>query len=318
MLLQQQVRRIELPKGRGQVRVVWAPGRATRERLRAHLPELHRRVFAECPDAHGCVPGRSAVTAARLHVGFEHTLCADLKDFFGRCRPLPNTSWARVSGVTGYPQGLPTSPALANLSAAPLDLAIRAAVGALVPTFAYTRYVDDLAISWDGPRDLWRGIYAALVLAAQEHGHEIHSSKTTVQSAAGGRVICGVVLRPGGTLAARREVRRRLRAAEHQAGRHHRLEARHQHHVAGLRAWVGAASTPECEIPEVVPLRTIRCRCSGHTHRVVVWSDSTVSAVDHAEGEVEAELVAAQLRGPGHMPHRCAELVVRERRRVER
>ena len=117
------------------------------------------------PDCvHGFVPGKSTISAAKLHLGAEWVLSIDIRDFF------PSTSRDRVQAALsklGYPQrgceilsrlmtlhgalpqGSPASPALANLCFENVDVQIAALASDLNAT--YTRYADDLVISASGP-----------------------------------------------------------------------------------------------------------------------------------------------------------------------
>jgi hypothetical protein len=132
--------------------------------------------------AHGFVTGRSISTNARPHVGQRVVLKFDLENFYpnvsfnrvvaifrslGYCReaaiwlgrlttttlPYAFDSELVIPPEIGpylgrrLPQGAPTSPALANLSAFSLDLRL----SGLARTFGanYTRYADDLTFSGD-------------------------------------------------------------------------------------------------------------------------------------------------------------------------
>jgi retron-type reverse transcriptase len=133
------------------------------------------------PAAHGFVAGRSTTSNAAPHVGQRVVLKFDLENFYpsvvfnrvvaifrtlGYCREaaiwlarlttatLPATliqkNWnPEIGPYLGrrLPQGAPTSPALANLSAFALDLRL----SGLARTFSaqYTRYADDLTFSGD-------------------------------------------------------------------------------------------------------------------------------------------------------------------------
>lgn len=134
------------------------------------------------PAAHGFVAGRSISTNAAPHVGQRVIVKLDLENFYpsvsfnrvvaifrslGYCREaaiwlarltttrLPSSMTAQASWgsqVHPYlgrrlPQGAPTSPALANLSAFALDLRL----SGLARSFGanYTRYADDLTFSGD-------------------------------------------------------------------------------------------------------------------------------------------------------------------------
>jgi hypothetical protein len=134
------------------------------------------------PAAHGFVPGRSICTNAGPHVGQRVVLNLDLENFYpsvslnrvvaifrslGYCREaaiwlgrltttsLPAAMHRQIesnSDLKPYlgrrlPQGAPTSPSLANLSAFALDLRL----AGLSRSFGanYTRYADDLTFSGD-------------------------------------------------------------------------------------------------------------------------------------------------------------------------
>lgn len=135
------------------------------------------------PAAHGFVEGRSIVTNARPHVGQRFVLKFDLENFYTTVRysrvvgifrslgfsrevslwlarltttalpeqvknpeGLPGWHWSLAPYRAAHlPQGAPTSPALANLSAYGLDVRLQG----LAKTYHvnYTRYADDLTFS---------------------------------------------------------------------------------------------------------------------------------------------------------------------------
>ncbi len=140
-------------------------------------------LVAAHPAAHGFVPGRSIRSNAAPHVGQAWILKLDLSNFYpsvsfnrvvaifrslGYCREaaiwlgklttsaIPsnlNAPDQRMGTVWPYlrrhlPQGAPTSPAIANLSAFGLDLRLTGLAGAY--GLRYTRYADDLTLS--GPQ----------------------------------------------------------------------------------------------------------------------------------------------------------------------
>jgi RNA-directed DNA polymerase len=130
--------------------------------------------------AHGFVTGRSIVTNARPHVGQRILLKLDLEDFYTSVRfprvvaifrslgfsrevgiwlarlTTSSVPWEAMSslGPAGYvakygsrhlPQGAPTSPALANLSAYSLDVRLSGLAASY--DVSYTRYADDITFS---------------------------------------------------------------------------------------------------------------------------------------------------------------------------
>lgn len=249
----------KIQKKSGGYRQIVKCSREERDRLREHLPALDAIQRRDCPHAHGFAAGRSTVTAARLHRGYRYTLCCDLRDFFDRC----TRDAAERAGVPAEildaclyedraAQGLPTSPAIANICAARIDAEIVTRLADLDPDATYTRYADDLSISSDSREvlDTLRGDLPCLVA---RHGHEIHPRKWSLQdSRYGHRVVCGVVIGEE-TLTATRKQRRRLRAAQHRVDRG-KGDSRTANLVRGLSEW--------CEMRRPV-LDVMRERCGG-------------------------------------------------------
>lgn len=148
--------------------------------------------------AHGFVQGRSILTNAKPHVGHATLVKLDLSNFYATVgfsrvvaifRALGYSREAAIwlgllttSAIPGnmafpardpysfapylrrhLPQGAPTSPALANLSAYRLDLRLAGLSKSYEAT--YTRYADDLAIS--GPKELAGGLRVLIPLVGQ-------------------------------------------------------------------------------------------------------------------------------------------------------
>lgn len=142
--------------------------------------QILRQILDKVPahrQAHGFIAGRSIVTNAQPHVGQRILLKLDLEDFYTSVRYsrvvaiFRSLGFSREVGIwlarlttsstpyevtqgAGYmpmfygrhlPQGAPTSPALANLSAYSLD--VRLAGLAASYDAKYTRYADDLTFS---------------------------------------------------------------------------------------------------------------------------------------------------------------------------
>jgi RNA-directed DNA polymerase len=176
-------------------RYLWRTGRSGRPRLleapKPRLRQIQRTLLdgvlapiGLSPAVHGFVPGRSAVTAARAHLGSAVLISLDLASFFsslgaarvygvfrsagypqpvahlltGLCTtrtpvsvltsmpPAENGLWQRgLLRQAHLPQGAPTSPALANLVVARLDRRLAGYAQACGAT--YTRYADDLVFS---------------------------------------------------------------------------------------------------------------------------------------------------------------------------
>jgi hypothetical protein len=210
------LREIRISKGPGKPpRVVVVPSARRKWECRRELPALTAAAMALDVHGvqHGFSPGRSPVTNARVHRGYAWTVCWDLAACFDHVLEqhvdaieTSDACWA--NGVAR--QGLPSSPAVANIALAPLDSAI---VARLAGRGVYTRYADDLTISTNdrGVVDELLAVMPALVSAV---GHEVAEHKTHVQSArAGRRVVTGVSV--AHDLRPTREAKRKLRAARH-------------------------------------------------------------------------------------------------------
>lgn len=181
--------------------------------------------------AHG-VPGRSALTNARVHRGASVFLKLDVAGFF------PSIGAGRISGYLqsrGYvtdvadtiaaiatvpeadgsrwlPQGAPTSNAIANVLCRRLDARLYGAAVANGAT--YTRYVDDLTFSWTGETMRLAPIRHMARMILAEEGFKVNEAKLRVLRAPAritGYVVDDQELRTS------RDVRRRLRAAEYNA-----------------------------------------------------------------------------------------------------
>lgn len=200
--------------------------------------------------AHGCRPGRSIVTFAAPHAGARYLLKADLREFFptitlervagllranGHHREdaelVARLCTAELGGARSLPQGAPSSPAIANAIAHRLDVWITALASAHGAT--YTRYVDDLAISFARELD-GAPLLEGMTAHVRAEGFRLHAGKTRLESWANRQTIAGLVVnaspRPP------REALRRLRAAVHQAATASPDEVEHMRGMIGYVA----------------------------------------------------------------------------------
>lgn len=263
-----------LPRAHGPARLLEVP----RPRLRLLQRRLLDGVLAAIPAsgaAHGFVPGRSVLTAARRHAGAEVVICLDLAAFFTSVRAArvyglfraagyPEPVAALLTGLTTVatpvpvlagapaglrtalarphlPQGAPTSPALANRVATRLDRRLTGLADALGAT--YTRYADDLVLS--GDRSLGRSagrVVDTVGRIAAEEGFRLQPAKTRVQGPGGRRSVTGIVVNERPTI--RRTEYDALRALLHNCAVHGPAsQDRSGHpdfraHLAGRVSWV--------------------------------------------------------------------------------
>ena len=186
-----------------------------------------RQILAQIPPhpaAFGFCAGRSCLQAAQRHAGEALVVSFDLKAFF------PSIGWHRVYGLFrafGYPpavarhlaglctaitpprvlaaprlaardlltnrhlpQGAPTSPALANLTAYALDARLAGLARSLGLT--YTRYADDLTFSGDTRPAA--ALHRAVADIVSDCGFTLNRDKTRVQPRHRRQLVTGVVV----------------------------------------------------------------------------------------------------------------------------
>lgn len=206
--------RFEIPKvARGQVRVIHAPVARLRAVQRGLLALLDPLPLPAC--VHGFRRGRSIVTGAQQHVRARSMIGVDLADFFHSVdvrrveRTLLRSLVPRVVEETAevskaeapalveliaalctwappgferpvLPQGAPTSPALANLAARRLDVAIGRLIASLPGELVYTRYADDLTLS--SPYEIDRGVLGLLLRLVDANGFAANPAKISIAS----------------------------------------------------------------------------------------------------------------------------------------
>ncbi len=230
-------------KTKGEFRQIYAPTKKEKRRFRVLLPELNQIAIDNCSGCvHGFMPGKSPVTNAREHIGYQYTLSFDLKDFFDSVKPEMimdyfDGPWISPSGEThrktndyfiqgrAY-QGLPTSPQIANLAAVKMDedilnncdIKMQVAVdknGEKCERIRYSRYADDLSFSFYN-YDIYQELLNLIPNLVAKHGFTINPAKTRLQSAKfGNRVITGVSVGETGISVPRR-IKRRVKLAKYQ------------------------------------------------------------------------------------------------------
>lgn len=212
---------LKIPKRSGGHRLIYVPSHKKKAKLRRIIEPIEqaRRDSGVAPAAHGFLPKRSIVTNAMAHRRYAWTLTFDLKDFFDTVTrerlagTLPDQILDQILVDGAARQGLPTSPAAANLAAVPLDNALSALVAN--KPIVYTRYADDLAFSFNDQKQWEPMLRVRVPQIVDKCGFVVHPGKTHLLCAkAGRRVICGVAVDE--TLHPTWRMKRRLRAAKHQ------------------------------------------------------------------------------------------------------
>jgi hypothetical protein len=239
------------PKRAGGARLIESPKVLLRQVQTRILREILDRVPAHAA-AHGFVKGRSILTNAVPHTGRTVVVKWDLTNFYATVRfnrvvaifrtlgysreaaiwlaslttaatpadvPLPETGAHALKAYRGrhLPQGAPTSPALANLSAFSLDVRLSGLAKAFGGT--YTRYADDLTISGDErfARRL-RNLIPLVEQVIRSERFRVHPHKRRVLRSGKRQVVAGVVVNAKPNVC--RDEFDRLKAILHNAARH--------------------------------------------------------------------------------------------------
>lgn len=266
--MQAAMREIKIKKKSGGYRIVVAPNAQQKRRLRNKIPYLMAYVRRRDTDGivHGFQEHRSPVTNAMKHAGYAATLTVDLKDFFdhvtlkhpgiekrlnakagnGMCsRPNPDYI-PRLKSMTHNSvarQGLPTSPALANICALDMDAELHTMIGKF--NGIYTRYADDLSFSVPVEADV-HGLLPLVREIVERNKFKINDKKTRIMLARRGRrVITGIAVDDKGIYPTRR-VKRKLRAALHQGNKPQAM---------GLAEWC-KLKQPKGRMPDIPEMRT--------------------------------------------------------------
>ena len=261
-----------LPKRDGRLRLIEEPKPLLKRIQRRLLHGLLDKV-PPSPHAYGFLPGRNCTQAASRHCGEALVVSFDLRSFF------PSITAPRVFGLfrtLGYPkdvarlltglctlrtpphirqqlgrhadpryanrhlpQGAPTSPALANLSAFGLDRRLAGLSRHLDAT--YTRYADDLTFSGDA--DIGPPLLHAVPQIVRDEGFALTPAKTRLSRAHQQQRVTGIVVNRHLNLP-RRDFDR-LKAEIHQLPRD--ASANRLHRLMGRIAWVEALNPRKAE-----------------------------------------------------------------------
>ena len=220
-----------IKKRSGKIRTIYSVNEEESRKYRDLLSQI-KLSEQMLPAAHGFMPKRSIVTNAKPHVNKKMTISMDLSDFFDSIRPhqvknkIPEEclnqcfldDQGNIDTVNGAPrQGLPTSPAIANIAAESMDKAILKKLKKTIdiPGIVYTRYADDLSISLDSDsQEHAQYIIAAVTDIIRRNGFKVNTAKTRIQRDKCRREVCGIMVDNAGIHISRRQ-RRKLRAAQH-------------------------------------------------------------------------------------------------------
>lgn len=228
--------KIRIPKKtKGEFREIMMPNDEERIVFQNLLPKLNEKSQKFCgANVHGFMIGKSPVTNAKEHIGYNYTLCFDIKDFFDNVKEFHvNKKLTEEEIKICMPdgrayQGLPSSPCVANIGGSDMDKAILRRLEKIGGNIKYTRYADDLSFSFN-EFQYYSILKSNIPQIVGVCGFKINEKKTRLQdSRFGNRVITGVSVGKS-DISATRSVRRRLRAAEHQ---------KNNNQARGLKEWI--------------------------------------------------------------------------------
>ena len=231
-----------ISKKNGKYRRIFHLYREQKSQLRELIPYLEKVLLQH--DVHkvnyAFIRNRNCVEHAMQHIAYKYVVSMDLENFFesvnrDHISKYLNEEIMDQCFISGAPQqGLPTSPIIANLAFLDCDKGILDALKKYNILSTYTRYADDLIVSFDNKRDIGKVIFI-LSNIANKAGFKINKKKTKIQNINNGRiVITGVAIDNKGVHPTRKTLKK-IRAAKHQ---------KNKESLLGLTEWA------KCNLPK--------------------------------------------------------------------
>ncbi len=137
---------------------MFVPSDPFKKHLKKHLPDLLNIFYKYVLHdniCHAFLPNKNCVTNAEQHIGFKYNLSVDIENFFDSIKPchvdkkIPENIIEDCFIDDAPRQGLPTSPLISNIALIEIDNEIIARVSKFTDDFVYTRYADDISISFN-------------------------------------------------------------------------------------------------------------------------------------------------------------------------
>ena len=236
-----------ISKKNGKFRRIFSLYKRQKSQLRELIPYLEKVLLQH--DVHkvnyAFIRNRNCVEHAMQHIAYRYTVSMDLENFFESVNRDHVSKYLSVEimdqcFISGAPQqGLPTSPLIANLAFLDCDQGILDALKKNNILSTYTRYADDLVVSFDNKRDIGKVIFI-LSNIANKAGFKINKKKTKIQNINNGRiVITGVGIDNKGVHPTRKTLKK-IRAAKHQNNKEFLL---------GITEWA------KCNLPKIQPYK---------------------------------------------------------------
>lgn len=218
-----QFKKFKINKKNRHYRIIYAPSEEYKIVLKALIP-IFTKVYYEnrfLDYDHAFLRGRNCVTNAEKHIKNSLVICLDIKDFFDSIKDrlllkyIPQDLLNLVLIDQAIPQGFPTSPILANIAMIDVDLKIDMALKTIDNDAVYTRYADDLTVSFNNKTHL-KSIHNAIKEILNEYGFSLNTYKYDFYNKNNERaIITGIGVSKNGIHPTRKTLKK-LRAAEHQ------------------------------------------------------------------------------------------------------
>ncbi len=212
-----------ISKRNGKFRRIFSLYKEQKSQLRELIPYLEKILLKH--DMHkvsyAFIHNRNCVENAMQHIGYKYTVSMDLENFFesvnrSHVAKYLDEDIMNQCFISGAPQqGLPTSPLVANLALLDCDNAILTSLKKYNINSVYTRYADDLVVSFDNKKDIGKVIFLISNIT-NNAGFKINKKKTKIQNINNGRIIItGLAIDNQGVHPTRKTLKK-IRAAQHQ------------------------------------------------------------------------------------------------------
>ena len=210
----------KIKKRKNSYRYIYAPSDELKEFQNLLLKEFYK--VKPHSAAHGFVPNKSIVSNALPHVRKDYVLSLDIKNFFpktttpivvnilSRWFPNQTENLPFLIYKNHLPQGAPTSPYLANFALYDFDCALTNKVKEL--NGSYTRYADDITISWNGKIDI-KDLFTFMNKELSKNNYFFSKRKTKLMNFNQRQKVTGIVV--NNKLSIPREIKNSLRAYNH-------------------------------------------------------------------------------------------------------
>ena len=231
-----------ISKKNGKFRRIFSIHKEQKQELRRLIPILENILLKHDKNkvSYAFIKNRNCVEHAMQHIGHKYTISMDLENFFESVNVDHVNSYLDdyiidQCFISGAPQqGLPTSPLIANLAFLECDQKILYTLNNYHIEAKYTRYADDLVISFDNKKDIGKVIFLISNIV-NDAGFKINKKKTKIQNINNGRIIItGVGIDNKGLYPTRKTIKK-IRAAKHK----NNLTS-----IKGLQEWA------KCKLPK--------------------------------------------------------------------